>query len=104
MKSVLEVKEGTQYQSADETLVYTITTTNWESTPTTTTAVVYDESNKDTNVSTTVMPSGSHSEAADVITLKPLTALTVDHTYRVEVKFVIGSNTWECKFRVRCIM
>jgi len=104
MKSILEVKEGTQYQSAGETLVFTITTTNWASTPTSPTAVVYDESNLDTDVTTTVMPSGSHSVATDVITLKPLTALTVDHTYRVEVKFVIGSNTWECFFKVICLI
>jgi len=102
MVDIFEVAEGIRYQSSDETRAYTITTTNLVASPTTTTAVVYDETANDENVSSTVMPSGSHSESGDVITLKPLTALTKGHDYRVEVKFVVGSNTFERYFRVRC--
>ncbi len=102
MSNIREISEGTQYQSSDETLVYTITTTNYASTPTSPTVVVYDETINDTNVSSTVMPSGSNSASGDVITIKPLTALTARHSYRIEVKFTVGSNTWECFFRVVC--
>jgi len=103
MSNILECVEGTQYQSSDETLAYQITTTNWVSSPTNPTAVVYDENNNDANVSSTVMPSGSHSASGDVITLKALTALTEGHSYRIEVKFSVSSNIYEFFFRVRCI-
>ena len=102
MRDELEVAEGTRYQSSDEVLVYQITTTNWAASPTVGTVVVYDES-VDEVVTDTVMSTGAHSDSGDVITLKPLSALTVDHSYRVEVQFAVGSNTWECFFRVRCV-
>ncbi len=102
MRDELEVAEGTKYQSSDEILVYKITTTNVASSPTVGTVVVYDESvNED--VTSTVMPTGAHSDSGDVITLKPLQLLTVDHSYRIEVQFAVGSNTWECFFKVKCI-
>jgi len=99
---ILEVTEGIRFQTSDETRVYTITTTNLVSAPTSPTAIVYDES-VDADVTSTVMPSGSHSAAGDVITLKPLTSLTKGHSYRVEVKFTVGSNIFERYFRVGCI-
>lgn len=102
MADILEVSEGVRYQTSDETRVYTITTTNLVSSPTSTTAVVYDELDN-SDVTSTVMPSGSHSESGDVITLKPLTALTKGHSYRVEVKFTVGSNIFERYLRVKCI-
>ncbi len=102
MRDELEVAEGTKYQSSDEILAYQITTTNWGSSVTVGTVVVYDEGvNED--VTSTVMPTGAHSDSGDVITLKPLKLLTVDHSYRIEVQFAIGSNTWECFFRVKCV-
>lgn len=100
--SVLEVAEGIQEQSADEIIPYEITTTNWIASPTNTSVVAYDESNNDANVTTVVFPTNSPSEAGDVITLSPLKSLTAGHTYRIEVKFVVGSATYECFFRVRC--
>jgi len=103
MSSILEIKEGIRRQTSDETLVYSVTTTNWASTPVVGTVTVYDESDNDTDVTSTVMPSGSHSNSGDVITLKPLTALTIDHSYRVEVQFTVGSSTYEFYFRVKCI-
>ena len=102
MGSILEIKEGTQRMSADETIVYSITTTAVASTPTVGTVTVYDESDNDTDVTSTVMPSGSHSDSGDVITLKPLTALTIGHSYRVEVQFTAGSSTYECYMIVKC--
>ena len=103
MSSILEVKEGIQRLTSDETIIYTITTTNWASSPTVGTVVAYDESDADTVVTSTVMPSGSHTDSGDVITLKPLTALTLDHFYRIEVQFTSGSSTYECYFRVKCV-
>ena len=102
MSNILEVQEGTRYQSDDENIVYTITTTNRVTSPSSPTAVVYDVGT-DTDVSSTVMPSGSHSVSGDIITLKGLTALTAGHTYRVEVKYTAGSSTYENYFIVKCL-
>ena len=102
MGDILEVAEGTRYHTSNETRAYTITTTNLASNPTSPTAVVYDES-VDLDVTSTVMPSGSHSVLGDVITLKPLTALTKDHSYRVEFTFTVGNNIFERYFIVKCI-
>lgn len=100
---ILEVVEGTRYQSSDETRIYTITTTNLVSSPeNSVTVVVYDES-VDEAVTNKVMLSGTHNAEGDVITLKPLSALTKGHSYRVEVKFTVGNNIFERFFRVRCI-
>lgn len=102
MSTIIEVAEGVRYQTSDETRIYTITTTNLVSDPTSPSAVVFDES-VDEDVGTTVMPTGTHSATLDVITLKPLTALTKGHSYRVEVKFAVGSNIYERFFTVKCI-
>lgn len=101
MADIFEVAEGVRYQTSDETRIYTITTTNLVSSPTSTTAVVYDELDN-SDVTSTVMDTGSHTESGDVITLKPLTALTKGHSYRVEVKFTVGSNIFERYFIVKC--
>ncbi len=101
MADILEVAEGLRYQTSDETRIYTITTTNVVSSPTSPTVVGYDEATE-TDVSATIMPSGSHSATGDVITLKPITALTKKHTYRIEVKWVVGSQTYERYFRIYC--
>jgi len=98
---VHEVDEGTQYQSADEIIVYKITTTNWVSDPTSPSVAVYQMST-DTDVTSTVMPINSPSVSGDEIRLSPLKSLTVGETYRVEVKFVVDDNTYECYFKVKC--
>ncbi len=103
MGTVIEVAEGTRYQTSDEVRAYTITTTNLVSDPTRPTVVVYDELDN-SNVTTTVMPNAdTNSATGDVITLKSITALTIGHTYRVEVKFVVGNNTYERLFIITCI-
>lgn len=99
--SILEVSEGIQEQSADEIQIYTITTTNVVSSPTSSSAVAIDETTGET-VTTTVFPTNTPSESGDVITLSPLRALTKGHVYRIEVKWVVGSNTYERFFRVEC--
>lgn len=102
MANILEVAEGTQHQSKDEILLYKITTTNWVSSPTTPTAVATDE-NTGQAVTDTVLD-GSATADGDVITLPKLKALTVGHTYRIEVKWLVGVLAYECFFRVRCIL
>ena len=84
--SIREVAEGVQVQGEDETITYNITTTNWASSPTNVSMVVKRVSD-DTDVTSTAAPSGSISVNGDVITLKPITALTDGERYRVEVKF-----------------
>ncbi len=102
MDAIFEIDEGKQRMTTDETIVFSITTTNWISSPTVGTVTVYDENDNDADVTSTVMPSGSHSDSGDVITLKPLTALTIGHSYRVEVQFTAGSSTYECYMIVKC--
>ena len=101
---IREVKEGTQYQGADEELAYQITTTNWGSSPSSTAVKAYDENNADDDVTSTVFPTNSPSESGDVITLSPLKSMTIGHSYRIEVKFTDGdSNIWELFFIVKCV-
>jgi hypothetical protein len=100
--SILAVAEGLMEQSADEELCYTISVANWtSSTPSAATAVAYDETTGST-VTGTVFPDNEPTISTTTITLSPLKSLTKGHTYRIEVKFVVGSNTWECYFRVEC--
>jgi hypothetical protein len=96
--SIREVAEGRQTQGVDEKITYTITTTNWASSPTSSSMVVKDAA--DNNVSSTVT-SGSTTESGDVITLTPINALVRDESYRVEVKFTAESGApWECFFYI----
>lgn len=99
----LEVVEGLQYQTSSEEIPYSITTTNWGSSPGTISAVVYDTLSG-ADVTSTVMPTNTPSAGGDVITLSPLKLLTAGRTYRVEVKFTTGSTIWECFFRVTCVV
>lgn len=101
--SLLGIAEGTLIQGSDESIIYTITVTNWGTTPDTITAIAVDETT-DTVVTSTVFPSNSPSATGDVITLSPLTALTKNHRYRIEVKFTANSNVFECYFKVSCEM
>lgn len=99
--SILEVAEGTRHQSADESLAYSITTTNWVANPTGPSAVVVDETAAE-DVTDTVFPSNSPSASNDVITLSLLKNLIKGHRYRVEVKFTVGTNIYEFYFHVLC--
>ena len=101
LSTTLEIAEGIQYQSATEIIPYSITTTNWVSSPTSPVCAVYDETDE-TDVTTTVMPTNNPTAALDVISLSPLKLLTKGHTYRIEVLWTVGSAKYECYFRVRC--
>lgn len=101
--SILEVIQGLQEQGEDEKLSHKITTTNWASNPTSTAVVAYDETANNDDVTSAVYPTNSPSESGDIITLSLLRNLTVGHTYRIEVKFTVGSNIYECYFKVKAV-
>jgi len=101
MSNILEVAEGLQYQSADEQLVYTVTTTNWVSAPTSPSVKAYNETTGGDEVTGTVL-TGSASAASDVITLPTLKSLTRGHIYRVEVQWTFSGSVYEAFFRVQC--
>jgi hypothetical protein len=97
MTASREIKEGLQYQGVDEIIVYTLTTTPWGSSPGTLSVQVYSiaSSGARTDVTATVMPSGSPSAVGDVISLPALKLLTAGVLYRVEVKFTCSGNVFE---------
>lgn len=83
-------------QGVDEEIVYSVTTTQWGSTPTSISCKVYDITDGGRNdVTTTVMPTNSPSATGDVISLSILKLLTADKQYRVEVKFTSSGNVFE---------
>ena len=92
-----EVVESPLYQGADEQIIYTLTTTPWGSTPTSTSMVVKDVSNDNTDVTATVT-TGAMSTTDDVVTLSTIKSLTAGSVYRVEVKFTAGGSVWEPYF------
>lgn len=98
--STHEVAEGLIKQGTDESLAYSITTTNWASDPTSPSVAVFDE-NLMTDVTSIVMPLNSPSVTNDVISLSLLKNLTEGAFYRVEVRFTVDSNIYEAFFRVR---
>jgi len=92
-----EVKESPLKQGVEESISYFLTTTPWGSSPSSVAVVVKDVTKGETlaDVTSTVMPTNSPSVSGDVITLSPLKLLTVDHKYRVEIKFTCSGNTFE---------
>lgn len=56
-----------------------------------------------TDVTSTVMPSGSHSVSSDVATLKPLTALTGPARYNIYVTGVVAGDTWIKKIQIEVL-
>ena len=109
MADVFELVEGLQYLGSDERKAHSITTTEWVSSPEAIpTVIAYDESGY-TDVTSTggatgsgVYPTNSPSVSGDVISLSLLRDLLPGHTYRIEVKFTVSSNIYECFFRVHC--
>lgn len=96
-----EVIQGRQTQGVDEKIAYKITTTPWGTGPTNVTYAAKKMLPSGLAVVTsTVMPSGSVVVAGDLITLPLLQALDAGFSYRVEVKFDSGGNTFELYFIV----
>jgi hypothetical protein len=95
------VTEGTQVQGADEKITYTLTTTNWASSPSSESMTVTKVS--DGSDVTSSVTSGSISVSGDVITLKPIDSLTAGELYRVEVQFTgTGYAPAEAYFYIKC--
>ena len=102
-----EIKEGLQEQGVEEEIVYTLTTTPWGSSPSSITAKVYsvDETSTPptyTDVTSTIMPTGSASAVGDVISLPKAKSMTEGVLYRFEVKFTCSGNVFEPYAMVRC--
>ena len=87
-------------QGVDEEIVYTVDVSNVGSSPTSVGVDVFLMNSPTTSVKATVMPSGSPSVVGNVITLPALKLLTANNTYRVEVKYTIGSSVVENYFHV----
>ena len=95
MSNIREIKEGLQYQGEDETIVYTLTTTPWGSTPSSTAAKIYEVDGDTLTDKTTTQMSGATSVLGDVITLPEVTALVAGTLYRVEIVFTCSGNVFE---------
>ena len=90
-----EIKEGRLVQGADETIVYTLTTTPWGSSPASESAKIYEVDGDTYTDKTSTSMTGSASAAGDVITLPSIHTLTAGTLYRVEVKFTCSGNVFE---------
>jgi len=95
MSNQREIKEGLQYQGADETIVYTLTTTPWSSSPTNTSAKIYEVDGDTLTDKTSTLMTGSTSVVGDTITIPAIAGLTAGTLYRVEVKWTTSGNTFE---------
>lgn len=102
--STREILEGLQYQGTTEEVTYTLTfPTSW-GVPTTPTVKVYainEATGSETDVTSTVMPSGSASALDQVITLPEMKSLTIDVLYLVLVSANSGSNVFSAKAYIR---
>ena len=95
MSNIREIKENMIFQGSDESIVYSLTTTPWGSTPTSTAAAIFTVvGDTYTNLTTTCM-TGSTSVTGDIITLPSVHSLTAGTQYRVEVLFTSSGNIFE---------
>jgi len=95
MSNKREIKENIIPQGEEESIVYTLTTTPWGSTPTSTAAAIFTVvGDTYTNLTTTCM-TGSTSVTGDVITLPSIHSLTAGTLYRVEMLFTCSGNVFE---------
>jgi len=96
MSSKREIAEGVQEQGEDEEIIYTLTIPASWGTPTgspTIKGYSYDvTTGTRTDVTSTIMPVGTGSIAAQVITLPKVKSLTAGVTYRIEMKFTISEG------------
>lgn len=96
MSSIREATSPVE-QGEDESIYYTIDTTNWGGSPSSVSYVVKDVYNSNLDVTSSVS-TGSATVSGDDITLPRIHGLTVGRKYRVEVKFTSGGNTLEPYF------
>lgn len=86
-------------QGPHEEIQYRITATP---TPVSVTSVTVTDQYTGTDVTATVMPTGTASVASGVITLPTLKALTLNHRYRIAVLYSDGVNKLEPLIDVLC--
>jgi hypothetical protein len=96
-----DITSGRQDQGSGETVVYSLTTTNWGSDPSSPSVTVYDITDDDADV-TSAVASGSASASGDVITFPAISSLTAGHIYRADVQFTIGSSTLVVPVYIEC--
>lgn len=100
MADKVEVAEGLLEQTSDEKVAYKITTTNLISNPTSPTVVAYDvATNEDVTADVGALTA---SASGDDITTSLVQSLKVGRTYRIEVKFSVGSIVREGYIRIYC--
>jgi hypothetical protein len=95
MSTRREIKEGMQYQGADETIVYTLTTTPWGSSPGSVSAKIFEVDGDTYTDKTSTNMTGSASATGDIITLPAIHSLVAGTLYRVEVAFTCSGNIFE---------
>lgn len=98
--SIRELTNSPVTQGVDEKIAWPVTVLTGH-TPTSIVPTVKDLSDDNAVVTDDVMPSGSASAVANVITLPLLQGLTVGHRYRVEVKYNNGTEVFEPWFIVK---
>ena len=99
-----EIIEGLQFQGSTEEVTYTVTYPASWGTPTSPSVTVYsinETTGAETNVTATVMPTGSASVNGQVVTLPEMKSLTVDVLYLVLVSIASGTNVFTIKAYVR---
>ena len=101
MTEVREINESGIGQGQDEALVYTLDVSPWGSAPTGVQVKVYDITGGSYTDESATMLSGAASVTGDEITLPELSGVEANHNYRLEVKFTIGSNTFEAWCRIK---
>ena len=90
-----EITEGRQLQGEDETVVYTLTTTPWGTSPSSESAKIFEIDGDTYTDKTSTNMTGAASAAGDIITLPGIHSLTAGTLYRVEVLFTCSGNTFE---------
>lgn len=90
-----EITEGRQLQGEDETVVYTLTTTPWGTSPSSESAKIWEVDGDTYTDKTSTNMTGSASATNDVITLPGVHSLTAGTLYRVEVLFTCSGNIFE---------
>ena len=102
MSNLREIKEGLQYIGEDETIVYTLTTTPWGSSPGAASAKIFEVDGDTLTDRTSTLMTGSCSTSGDIITLPSIASCTSGNDYRVEVLFTISGNTFEAFAELKC--
>lgn len=91
-----QVVEGPQRQGEDERIVWTVDISTWGSSPSNVSVVVKDEAG--TNVTATKATGLPVVASATLINTPVIHSLSAGTQYRVEVKFTVNGQVFECYF------